>query len=168
MHREWRSLYIYTYIISLFVFCESRTRFILQNHVLDIVKQEVWALCMQRTRYYTEIVFQLTTKTSFGIATGNGLSRGVQFPAGAWDFSFLHSVQTGSEAHPTSSLVGTGGSFPGDKGAAGWSWPTAHHLVLKSGIIELCLHSPIHFNGMLLKWLSTGTNLPFTFTKVVL
>jgi hypothetical protein len=67
---------------------------------------------MQKICCYKEIVFQLTTKTSFGMAMGYGLSRGVRFPAGAWDFSFLHSVQTGSEAHPPS-------LFPVSKEATG-------------------------------------------------
>jgi hypothetical protein len=38
-------------------------------------------------------------------------------------FSLLHSVQTGSEAHPASYPMGTGGSFPGGKAAAAWGWP---------------------------------------------
>jgi hypothetical protein len=33
------------------------------------------------------------------------------------NFSLLHVVQTGSGVHPTSYLMGTGGSFPGDKAA---------------------------------------------------
>jgi hypothetical protein len=37
-------------------------------------------------------------------------------------FSFLHVVQTGSEAHPASYPIGTGGSFPGGKAAGAWSW----------------------------------------------
>jgi hypothetical protein len=37
---------------------------------------------------------------------------GVLFPAGARDFSVLHSVQTGSEAHPASYTMSTGASFP--------------------------------------------------------
>jgi hypothetical protein len=35
-----------------------------------------------------------------------------RFPVGARDFSLVHSVQTGSRAHPTSYLMGTSGSFP--------------------------------------------------------
>jgi hypothetical protein len=34
--------------------------------------------------------------------TGYGLDGGVQFPAGAMNFSLLHSVETGSGAHPAS------------------------------------------------------------------
>jgi hypothetical protein len=37
---------------------------------------------------------------------------GVRFPAGTRDFSLLHSVQTGSGAHPASYIMGTGGYFP--------------------------------------------------------
>jgi hypothetical protein len=39
----------------------------------------------------------------------------VRFLAKIRDFSVLHSLQTGSEAHPATYLVGTGGSFPGGK-----------------------------------------------------
>jgi hypothetical protein len=53
------------------------------------------------------------------IATGYGLDDGwvrVRVPMGQ-EFSLLHVVQTGSEAHPTSYPMGTGGSFPGGKAA---------------------------------------------------
>jgi hypothetical protein len=33
------------------------------------------------------------------------------------EFSLLHVVQTGSGVHPTSYIMGTGGSFPGGKAA---------------------------------------------------
>jgi hypothetical protein len=42
----------------------------------------------------------------------------VRFPAGAKDFSSSLCVQTGSEAHPASCTMGTGGPFPGGKSAA--------------------------------------------------
>jgi hypothetical protein len=48
---------------------------------------------------------------------------GVRFPAGAGNFSFHHSVQNGSGAHPASCPMGTRGSFPGGKAAGAWSWP---------------------------------------------
>jgi hypothetical protein len=54
------------------------------------------------------------------IATGCGLEgrgSGVRFPAGAWNFSLLHRVQTSSEVHPASYPMGNGGSFPGGKAA---------------------------------------------------
>jgi hypothetical protein len=39
----------------------------------------------------------------------------VRSPAGAKDFSSSLCVKTGSEAHPASSTMGTGGPFPGGK-----------------------------------------------------
>jgi hypothetical protein len=42
---------------------------------------------------------------------------GVQFPAGAGNFSLRRRVQTGSEAHPASYPMDTGGYFPGGKAA---------------------------------------------------
>jgi hypothetical protein len=42
---------------------------------------------------------------------------GVRFPAGARDFSLLHSVKTWPEAHPVSYPMGTGGRFPEGKAA---------------------------------------------------
>jgi hypothetical protein len=44
---------------------------------------------------------------------------GVRFPAGAKDFSCSLCVQTGSEAHPASCTMGTGGPFPGGKARLG-------------------------------------------------
>jgi hypothetical protein len=40
---------------------------------------------------------------------------GVRSPSGAKDFSSNLCVQTGSEAHPASCTMGTGGPFPGAK-----------------------------------------------------
>jgi len=48
-----------------------------------------------------------------GIALGYGL----EFPAGAGNFSLHHRVQKGSGVHPTSYPMGTRGSFPGAKAA---------------------------------------------------
>jgi hypothetical protein len=44
---------------------------------------------------------------------------GVRSQAGAKDFSSILCVQTGSEAHPVSCPVGTGGPFPGGKARQG-------------------------------------------------
>jgi hypothetical protein len=44
---------------------------------------------------------------------------GVRSPAGAKDFSSTLSVKTGSEDHPASCTMGTGGPFPEVKSAAG-------------------------------------------------
>jgi hypothetical protein len=51
----------------------------------------------------------------------------VRSPAGAKDFSFNLCVQTGSEAHPASCTMGTGGSFPGAKRGRGVTLIT--HLI---------------------------------------
>jgi hypothetical protein len=54
-----------------------------------------------------------------GIATVYGQEDrgvGVRVSVGS-EFSLLHIVQTGSGAHPTSYLMGTGGSFPGGRAA---------------------------------------------------
>jgi hypothetical protein len=54
-----------------------------------------------------------------GIATGYGMDyrgNGVRVPLVS-RISLLHLVQTGSEVHPTSYPMGTGGTFPGDKAA---------------------------------------------------
>jgi hypothetical protein len=54
--------------------------------------------------------------SSAGIALGYGLDdwgSGVRFPAGAGNFSLHRRVQNGSEAHPASYPMGTGGGgFP--------------------------------------------------------
>jgi hypothetical protein len=44
---------------------------------------------------------------------------GVRSPTEAEDFSSSLCIQTGSEAHPASYTVGTGGSFPGGKAQPG-------------------------------------------------
>jgi hypothetical protein len=54
----------------------------------------------------------MSRDSSIGIATGKA---GVRFPARARDFPLLHSVQTGSGAHPSSYPIDAGGSFHGGK-----------------------------------------------------
>jgi hypothetical protein len=44
-----------------------------------------------------------------------GWRLGARFPAETRDFSVLHSIQTDSEHHLASYLIGTRGSFPGGK-----------------------------------------------------
>jgi hypothetical protein len=53
--------------------------------------------------------------SSVGIVSGYGLEAGVPFPAGLRDYSPLHSVQTGSGAHPASNLLRTVAHSPGVK-----------------------------------------------------
>jgi hypothetical protein len=67
---------------------------------------------------------------------------GVRFPAEARDFSLLHSVQTGYEADPTVYPMGTEGSFPGRSRGRGAKLTTNLHLVPRSRMMELYLHSP--------------------------
>jgi hypothetical protein len=81
----------------------------------------------------------------------------VWFLAGARDVSLLHSIQTGSEAHPA--------SYPMVPGAiSSWvKWPglaTHLRLVPRSRMVGLHFHFLICLHGMVL--LSTGTTLPFT------
>jgi hypothetical protein len=40
------------------------------------------------------------------------MDEGVRFPAGAWNFSICHRVQTGSGAYPASYLMNTGDLSP--------------------------------------------------------
>jgi hypothetical protein len=60
--------------------------------------------------------------SSVSIVSGYGLDDRtieVRFPAGAKYFSSSLCVQTGSEAHPASCTMGTGGPFPGAKARPG-------------------------------------------------
>jgi hypothetical protein len=50
--------------------------------------------------------------SSVGIATGYELNGGGSIPDKGGNINLLHSVQTGSRAHPTSCPVGTRGYFP--------------------------------------------------------
>jgi hypothetical protein len=74
-----------------------------------------WSLCRTKSR-----------DSSVGIALDYGLNdRGsrFRFPAGAGNLSLHHRVQNGSEAHPTSYSVSSGGCLPGGKAAGTWNWP---------------------------------------------
>jgi hypothetical protein len=68
---------------------------------------------------------------------------GFRSPAEAKDFSSILCVQTGSEAHPASCTMGTGGPFPGGKARPGRD---ADHSPLSSAEVvneyELYLLSP--------------------------
>jgi hypothetical protein len=48
----------------------------------------------------------------------------VWFPAVTIDVSPVHSTQTDSSAYPTSYPMAIGGTFPWDKAAGTWSWPS--------------------------------------------
>jgi hypothetical protein len=58
--------------------------------------------------------------SSVSIVTGYGMDlrgNGVRFPAEARDLSLLDSIQTASEAHPTSYPLGIGSPFYRGRGA---------------------------------------------------
>jgi hypothetical protein len=61
--------------------------------------------------------------------------------AGVRNFSSVHSVQIGTGVHPASYPMGTGGSFPLGYSGGGVKL-TIHHLVPRSCVVELHLHSP--------------------------
>jgi hypothetical protein len=74
-----------------------------------------------------------------------GWIAGVRFPIGESSFFLLHSVQTGSEAHPASYPMGSEGSFPGVLKLS-----THIHLEPWSRMAELYLHFPIRLHGVAL------------------
>jgi hypothetical protein len=87
---------------------------------------------------------------SVGIATGyelDGRGNGVRVPVGA-RLSFLHVVQTGSQAHPASSPMDTEGSFLGGKA------PTADHSSATSAEVKntwiYTSSPPIHLHSVVL------------------
>jgi hypothetical protein len=71
-----------------------------------------------------------------------GWTTGLRFPAEARHFSLLYSFQTGSLVHLASYIMGTRGSFLGDKVAGGVKLTTHLHLVLRSRMVELYLQPP--------------------------
>jgi hypothetical protein len=75
----------------------------------------------------------------------------VRFLAEATDLILLHSVQTGSGAHPASYLTDTGASVPeSDRG----EMLTIHlHLVQRLRMMELYLHSPIFLPGVVINYM---------------
>jgi hypothetical protein len=75
---------------------------------------------------------------------------GVKFLARERDFSLLHRIQMGSEAHPAYYPKGTGGSLPRGKVVRGIKLTTQLHPVLRSRIVELYLNSPIRLHGVVL------------------
>jgi hypothetical protein len=75
--------------------------------------------------------------SSVGIAVGYGLEAGARFPAWARDFSFLHNVQTDSEALPASYPMGTEDSFLGGTAAGVGKLTTHLHVVSRSRMVEL-------------------------------
>jgi hypothetical protein len=66
------------------------------------------------------------------------------------EFSLLQVVQTGCGVHPISYPMGTGGSFPRDKAARGWSWPLTSNQCRGQENVDLFIHSPIRLHGVVL------------------
>jgi hypothetical protein len=100
--------------------------------------------------------------SSVGTAMSYGLHGRGSIPGRARHFSQFHDVQIASEAHPASCPLDTEGSFLGGK-ATGMKVTTHLHLVLRSRIVELYLHSLIRLHGVVLNQLSIRTALSFTF-----
>jgi hypothetical protein len=89
--------------------------------------------------YPGHTIYSSTMKSgsSVSIVSGYGLDDraiGVRFLTGAKDFSSSLCVQTGSEAHPASCTMGTGGGGPflGAKHGRGVTLTTHPHLVPRS------------------------------------
>jgi hypothetical protein len=83
--------------------------------------------------------------SSVSIVSGYGLDNraiGVRSPAGAKVFSSNLYVQTGSEAHPASCRVDTGGPFPGAKRGRGVTLTTHPHLMPRSRMSRSYTSSP--------------------------
>jgi hypothetical protein len=74
-----------------------------------------------------------------------GWTTGVLLPAGTRDFSLLHSVETGSGAHPASYPMSNGVLPPGVKRRG---YEADLHPVPRSGIVELYLYSTICILGI--------------------
>jgi hypothetical protein len=69
---------------------------------------------------------------------------GVRSPAGAKDFSSNLCIQTGSEVHPASCTMGTGGPFPGAKRGRGVTLITHPLLVPRSRMSRSYTSCPPH------------------------
>jgi hypothetical protein len=79
-----------------------------------------------------------------GIAAGYGLELEVRFAVSLKDFSLLQSVQIDSKAHSASYPMNTGGTFFANK-------EIIHlHLVARSTIMVLHLHSPIRLYSVVI------------------
>jgi hypothetical protein len=61
-----------------------------------------------------------------------------------------HNIQTGSEVRSASYSKDTGDYFSGNKAAGAVNLATHLYLVPRSITVELYLHSPIRFHGVLL------------------
>jgi hypothetical protein len=95
------------------------------------------------------------------LVTGYGLEARVRFPAKAKDLCLRHIVQTVSGAHLASYPLGAANFFH-----CGWcNWFAK--LGLTSKMVELHFYSPIRFYCVVLNYLSTGTNLPYFYIRII-
>jgi hypothetical protein len=83
--------------------------------------------------------------SSVSVMSGYGLDDRmfqVRSQAEVKDFSSSLCVQTGSETHPASSTMGTGGPFPGGKARLGRDGDHSPHLVPRSRMSRSYTSSP--------------------------
>jgi hypothetical protein len=88
-----------------------------REHIASILRAE------DQTKQRTSKKFGLYFKIQWLLYRMYDRGIGVRFPAGARDFSFLHSTQIGSWDYPASYPMCSGESFSGDKATRAWSWP---------------------------------------------
>jgi hypothetical protein len=89
--------------------------------------------------------FSRSRGSSVSIVSDYGLDDlaiGVRSPAEAKDSFSNLCVQTGSEAHPASCTMGTGGPFPGTKRGRGVTLTTHPHIVPRSRMSRSYTSSP--------------------------
>jgi hypothetical protein len=80
----------------------------------------------------------------------------VRFTAGETDFSFSHSAETGSGAHPVSHPLSTVGSFLGVKVGGGVKLTTRLHLMPRLRMREAVPSFSTSLHAVLINKLSTG------------
>jgi hypothetical protein len=81
-------------------------------------KRETFFISVQFRFIFNSIIYNKSRGSSVSIVSDYGLDDraiGVRYLAGTKDFSSNLCVQTGSETHPASCTMGTGGLFPGAK-----------------------------------------------------
>jgi hypothetical protein len=99
---------------------------------------------------YSYVCHGTSHNSSVGIATRLQAGFRITFTVEARDFSLLHNVQTGSEAHPASYKMGTGDFSLRVMCNRGVKLTTHLNLVQRLRMVELHLHSPICLHGVVL------------------
>jgi len=85
----------------------------------------------------------------FNVTLLKGWTTGVRFQTGAGNFSHRHRTKTVSGAHPDSSLMGSGGTFPGSKATGQRSWPAPPSSTELNKCMEIYLRSPMYLHGVM-------------------